>query len=81
MTRRQDRTNLRVSPYENLHDAVRNGKKGLGENAPNAKLTEKDVQFIRTNANCTMNSLAMHLGVSCAAVRQVRLRNTWKHVA
>jgi hypothetical protein len=65
---------------DNLHDAVRNGKRALGENIKHAKLTEDGVRWIRANPGCSMNSLAEHLGVSCAAVKQVRDGITWAHV-
>jgi DNA-binding transcriptional regulator YiaG len=64
----------------NLHDAVRNGKVAIGENKPQAKLTDERVRWIRANAHFSMNSLAVQLGVSCAAVKQVLDGVTWKHV-
>lgn len=66
---------------DNLHDAIRNGKRAIGENKSQSKLTEEGVRWIRANSQCSMNSLAVHLGVSCAAVKQVRDGVTWKHVA
>lgn len=74
-------TNLRWGTRsDNLHDAVRNGKVAIGEAKPQAKLTEDRVRWIRANAQFSMNSLAMQLGVSCAAVKQVLDGKTWKHV-
>lgn len=74
-------TNLRWGTRsENLHDAVRNGKVAVGEGKPQAKLTEDRVRWIRANSQFSMNSLAMQLGVSCAAVKQVLDGVTWKHV-
>lgn len=65
---------------ENLHDAIRNGKKAIGERVYNSKLTDDRVRWIRANSQFSMNSLADQLGVSCAAVKQVLDGVTWKHV-
>lgn len=74
-------TNLRWGTRsQNIHDGIRNGKIAIGEAKPQAKLTEECVRWIRLNAQFSMNSLAMQLGVSCAAVKQVRDGVTWKHV-
>lgn len=74
-------TNLRWGTRSaNLHDAVRNGKRRLGEDINHSRLTEDGVRFIRANADSSMNSLANLLGVSCAAVKQVRDGVTWRHV-
>ena len=66
---------------DNLHDAVRNGKKAIGENISHAKLTDEGVRFIRANLHIGDHNLSKRFGVSAAAVKQVRDGKTWKHVA
>jgi hypothetical protein len=65
----------------NLHDAVRNGKKAIGEDISQAKLTDDAVRFIRANPKASLTSLGNQFGVSAAAIKQVRNGITWKHVA
>lgn len=77
-----DETNLRWGTRsDNLHDAVRNGKKALGEDIGHSKLTDDAVRFIRANALLSDHNLSKRFGVSAAAVKQVRDGITWKHVA
>ncbi len=65
---------------ENSNDAIRNGKKPLGEQVYNSKLTEDRVRFIRSNAHLGLRELAQKFGVHDNAIRQVREFITWKHV-
>ena len=64
----------------NLHDAIKNGKKPIGEQVYNSKLTEEAVRFVRANLHIGDHNLAKRFGVSAAAVKQVRDGVTWKHV-
>lgn len=66
---------------ENLHDAVRNGKRALGEHKPQSKLTDERVRFIRAHPQMGLRELANAFGVHDNAIRQVREFITWKHVA
>jgi len=66
---------------DNLHDAVRNGKKAIGEDISHAKLTNDAVRFVRANPGSSLHSLARQFGVSAAAIKQVRDCVTWRHVA
>lgn len=66
---------------ENMHDAVRNGGKALGEEIPHSKLTDNAVRYIRANLHVGDHNLSKLFGVSAAAVKQVRDGITWKHVA
>lgn len=66
---------------DNLHDAVRNGKKAIGEDVPHAKLTENAVRYIHAHPEMGLRPLAQKFGVHDNAIRQVRERITWKHVA
>ncbi len=75
-------TNLRWGTRsENLHDAVRNGKKALGEKINHSKLTDDAVRVIRANPAASLTSLGNRFGVSAQAIKQVRKGTTWKHVA
>lgn len=79
---------------DNMRDAAQKGRTAKGENSgsrlhperiphgsdrPNAKLTEKIVQFIRTS-NEPGRLLAERFGVHASAVSMARNRVTWKHV-
>jgi HNH endonuclease len=77
-----DISNLRWGTRsDNLHDAVRNGKRSLGEEIKHSKLTDDAVRFIRTNLHLSDHGMSKRFGVSAAAVKQVRDGITWKHVA
>ena len=66
---------------ENVFDAIRNGKRHLGEILQHSKLTAKAVRFIRKNAKTrSANSLAQQFGVACKTITQVIKNTTWKHV-
>ena len=66
---------------ENLHDAVRNGKKAVGIKVYNAKLNDDAVRFIRLHANQkTACGMAKIFGVTSNAVQQVIDGVTWRHV-
>lgn len=66
---------------DNLHDAVRNGGKLIGDLAPRSKLRARDIPTIRaaTGRGC-IAKLARDLGVNEATIRQVRYGKSWKHV-
>lgn len=67
---------------ENLHDAVRNGKRAIGEAHHSARLTEVDVRAIRQadGPRGLIKSLAEKFGLEESAIRGIRARKTWKHV-
>src|SRR5579859_7097975 len=66
---------------QNLHDAVRNGKKAISVANWNAKLTKKAVRYIRKNAPTeTVASMSRKFRVSAGAVNQVINGVTWRHV-
>lgn len=65
----------------NLYDAVRNGKKSLGEEIGHSKLTDDAVRYIRANLHIGDHNLSKRFGVTANAVKQVRDGVTWKHVA
>ena len=68
---------------DNLHDAVRNGKKQVGEKHHKAKLTEDQVLAIRqaSGTRGLIKYLAEKFNLEESAIRGIRSRKTWKHVA
>lgn len=79
-----DKTNNRadnlewVSNSENRRHAVKNGYHVHGEKCPWAKLTKKDVEFIRDSKDKNHSELAKLFGVSVSTIRDVRSFKTWK---
>ena len=72
--------NLRwVTRKENMEDCRRHGRLLCGEMNPNAKLSEKDVQFIRSNVKERGDTvrIARELGVSHTRVSAIVLRQSW----
>lgn len=68
-----------VTNAENRKHAVANGLHLKGENCPWAKLTQEDVDFIRTHREISAKELAAKYGVAVATVRSARNGNSWKH--
>jgi hypothetical protein len=71
------------SHKENTQDMVERGRSAKGESHGRAKLTEKDVQSIRTKfatGNYTKRALANEYSISADNVRAIVTRQTWKHV-
>lgn len=80
---------------DNLHDAIRNGKKPIGEKAWNAKLSNVDVASIKARIGDrpkmprglhdrsleSMTKIATEYGVGEATIRQIVRGRTWKHIA
>ncbi len=52
----------------------------LGEESPNAKLTEEKVIEILKDKTSTIRDLAEMYGVSTATISRVKKRQLWKHV-
>lgn len=79
-----DKTNNRadnlewVTNAENRRHAVKNGYQVRGEQCPRTKLTESDVDAIRSSKGKTYAQLAEQFGVSMATIRDVRQFKTWK---
>lgn len=66
---------------KNLLDAVRNGKKAVGQKVKNAKLIEKDIPSIRLQSigpRGSIAALARKYNVCDATIRQVRDNKSWK---
>ena len=74
--------------FVNMRDCVAKGRSGSqrhpgirkGERNGCAKLTETEVRAILAS-NETANALAQRHGISTTAVRLIRNRESWKHVA
>lgn len=64
---------------ENEDDRQRNGKVRRGVNHGCAKLTEENVQSIRSSP-LGPNALADEFGVTAAHIHAVRTRRVWRHI-
>jgi len=68
---------------ENTQDMILKGRAKYkpfpGENNANARLTEKDVIFIR-NSNLKHTEIAKIIGVSASCIADVRKRRSWAHI-
>lgn len=65
------------TPSENIHDAIANGKRRVGEGNWNAKLTKNACLEISSSKESNA-LLAKKFGVCAATIRQVRVGRTWK---
>lgn len=72
-------TNLRWGTRsQNLHDAVRNGRKAVGGRAWNAKLSDADIPKIRSLFGSeTCSAIGRRYGVSETTIRQIKNGQTW----
>ena len=71
------------TPRDNSRDMVTKRRHTHGEQAAGAVLTEQHVAEIRrvyAGEQATYSALGRRYGVSPATIRDVVLRNTWKHV-
>jgi len=68
---------------DNLHDAVRNGRKAVGDAHYLAKIKAADVPIIRREARSGRGSiarLARQFSVSASTIQQIRDGRTWRHI-
>lgn len=66
---------------DNQQDCVKRGRKPKGENTVMAKITEKQaLRIIEIGRLRSYHSLSREFGISPASVRDIILRNTWKHL-
>lgn len=66
---------------DNAWDCISRGRKPIGENTVMAKLTESDViEIRRISPGMSYADLSKIYNVSRATIRDVALRNTWKHL-
>lgn len=68
-----------VTNQENRNHAVKNGLQIQGEKCPWAKLTLKDVQFIRNHPEIPSKELAQLFSVSRYAISGIRRHKNWKN--
>ena len=68
-----------VTNKENRNHAVKNGLHFCGEKCSWAKLTEKQVDFIRKHTELNPKELAELFGVSVSHIREIRRNESWKH--
>ena len=70
------------SQRDNIADAVRRGRKAIGERHPHAKLTAEDVREIRARraAGASCAALSSAFGVNTASISAVATRRLWRHV-
>ena len=69
-----------VTNQENRNHAVDNLLHRQGENCSWAKLTQKDVEFIRSDKVMTQKQLAEKFNVSVYTIRAVKQGKSWKAV-
>lgn len=67
-----------VTNQENRNHAVKNRLHLCGEDCPWAKLTQKDVDFIRLHTEFTAKELAKKFNVSVPTIRTIRQGKSWK---
>lgn len=68
-----------VTNLENRAHAVSHNLHLKGEKCPWAKLTQKDVDFIRNHTEYNSNELARIFGISSSHIRAIRRKDTWKN--
>jgi len=64
---------------DNQQDCAQKGRKPHGAQHWNAKLTAKDVEFIRASSEAG-RALARHFHVQHSTIQGIRQRRTWRHV-
>lgn len=66
----------------NLHDAVRNGRKAVGENLRHAKLSNRQAAAVKAlKGQARPAALGRHLGVAESTIRQIWRGRSWRSVA
>ena len=68
-----------VTNNENRKHAVDNGLHSCGEACPWAKLTKKQVEFIRKHTELNSKELSKVFGVSSRTIRDIREQKSWKY--
>jgi len=70
----------RGTHQENMADRNTKGRQARGESSGHAKLTEKDVSFIRSSS-LRNKELSQMFGVHNSTISRIRSHDKWKHVA
>ena len=68
-----------VTNQENRTHALKNKLHLCGENCPWSKLTQNDVDFIRSHKELTAKELAIKFNVAVPTIRTVRQGKSWKN--
>lgn len=68
-----------VTNQENRDHAIKNGLHICGEKCRWAKLTQKQVDYIRANKSLNFTQLAKMFNVSRATIRDIITYRTWKY--
>ncbi len=68
-----------VTNKENRKHALQNGLHTCGEKCSWAKLTQKDVDFIREHPEISTKILAEKYSVTVSAIRSIRTFKSWKY--
>lgn len=66
---------------DNVRDRVERGRSAKGEKHGRSKLTTRRVRKILRDTETPINELARKYGVSPKAIRLIKQRVNWKHVA
>lgn len=65
---------------DNAMDMVERGRACCGERHPQRKLSESQVEYIRTHPHLSAQALADTLGVHNATIYRARKGMSWKHI-
>lgn len=67
--------------FDNVHDMISRGRKKpvQGMAAPNAKISDEDVRFIRSSPE-TQTDLAKQFGIHVSTISRIKARIRWAHV-
>ena len=68
-----------VTNLENRQHAISHNLHLKGEKCPWAKITQKDVDYIRNHPEYNSNEIAEIFGISSSHVRAIRRKCTWKN--
>lgn len=67
---------------DNIHDAMKKGRRAVGARHPSARLVDEDVRAIRTDyaQGATQASLAARYNINQTAVSAIIRGVSWKHL-
>lgn len=67
------------TPKENTQDMITKGRKPIGSDVKNSKLTEEQIVDI-LNDNRSLRVIAQHYSVSKKSILNIKQGKTWKHI-
>lgn len=70
------------SQLENIRDKIKHGTQTIGENHPNAKLTNSEVSHIKNliSLGHTNTELSKEFNIAAEQISAIRHNKTWKHI-